>query len=379
MTSQWNKLPEVHHVGFVQLEVEQGKIERNLERLRQILTRLEPPRQALIVLPELWATGFAYLQLPKLQDEVAALSGALRELAERLDIILAGSLPERLAEDNNPFFNTLEIIGRGGTYGKYRKRHIFPGEEEAFRPCLDDSPPIVTPAGRFGCLICYDLRFPGPARKQCQQGADLLLCSAEWPAARIHHWRALTIARAIENQTFMVACNGVCRNGEITLGGHSLIVSPAGEVLYEAGDSEEAKVVAIDWREKKDARAGFRSFTAEPYPLSAGKIGTPENCLEEAELRAGLGQRVVYAPLDSDVGFSHAIEVLEAARRQGDYLVAGVRLPGDQGRQSQSEKRKLLKTYAALGCVDAVFELDDAVSAIEERLKGNSRILKIDS
>ncbi len=375
MTSRFNNIPDVRYVGFVQLEVEQGQIDGNFERLRRILARLEPPRQALIVLPELWATGFAYNQLPQLQDEVAALSGRLRKLAEKYDIIFAGSLPERIAEDNNLFFNTLEITGSSGAFGKYRKRHIFPGEEEAFRPCSDASAPIVTPAGRFGCLICYDLRFPEPARRQCQQGADLLLCSAEWPAVRIHHWRILAIARAIENQTFMVACNGVGRNGEITLGGHSLIISPTGDILYEAGDGEEAKVVAIDWLVKEEARAGFRPFVAEPYPLSAEKIGTPESCLEDAELRAGLGQRVVYISLDLDVGLSRAVEILEAARRQGDYLVAGVRLPGGQ---CQSEKG-LLKTYAALGCVNAIFDLGDMAPAVEERLKAIGCGLKIES
>lgn len=362
-------IPDIRHLGFVQLEVKEGEVERNLERLRRILARLEPPRGSLIVLPELWATGFAYRQLPALQDEVASLTGKLLELGGKYNILLAGSLPERKAAETDLYYNTLEIIGRDRVFGKYRKRHIFPGEEQAFCSCPDASPPIATPAGRVGCLICFDLRFPDLARRQCQQGADLLLCSAEWPSARIHHWRTLAIARAIENQTFMVAGNGVGSNGGLTLGGHSLIVSPSGEVLYEAGDKEEAHVVAVDWRMREDARAGFRSFTVEPYSFAAGKIGTAESCAADAELRAGLGQRVVYARLEPKVTFPRAVELLETARRQGDYLVVGIRLPDGPGGQSQAEKRELLKPYAALGCVDAVFDPGGMEPAVEQRLK----------
>ena len=349
----------IRHIGFIQLQVTQGAIGTNLDRLQRILAQLDPPRLSLIVLPELWATGFAYRELAKLQDEVATLPNRLQELAEKYDIFLAGSLPERIIDKENLFYNTLQLIGRNGTFGTYRKRYIFPGEEEAFCPGFGACPPIATPVGTFGSMICYDLRFPKLARSQCQQGADLLLCAAQWPLARIQHWQALVIARAIENQTFMVACNGVGKNGDLTLGGHSLVVSPAGEILYEAGEDEAAKIVEINWQLKEDAQSGFKSFTAEPYLVSAAKIVTAESCVTDARQRAGIGQRVVYVVLDRNVAFSRAIEILETARQRGDYLVLGV----------PSSLTDLLKSYAALDCVDRVFDLGEISSSAEQRLR----------
>lgn len=360
-------LERIRHIGFIQLQVTQGAIGANMDRLQQILAQLDPPRPSLIVLPELWATGFAYRKLPNLQDEVATLPDRLQELAKRYDILLAGSLPEPALAKENLFYNTLRIIGRNGTFGTYRKRHIFPGEEEAFCPGAGAASPIATAAGTFGCMICYDLRFPDLARSQCQQGADLLLCSAQWPLARIPHWRALAIARAIENQTFMVACNGVGKNGELVLGGHSLIVSPAGEILYEAGEEETAKLVEIDWQLKKDAQAGFKSFTADPCPVSAAKIATPEICVTNAGQRAGIGQRVVYVDLDRNVAFSRAIEILETARQRADYLVLGVLAAEEDGKNPATSTD--LKSYAALGCVDAVFDRGELSQSAEQRLR----------
>lgn len=362
----------IRHIGFIQLQVTQGAIGTNLGRLQQVLAQLDPPRPSLIVLPELWATGFAYRELPKLQDEVATLPDRLQELAKRYDIILAGSLPERIIErtgaKENLFYNTMQLIGSDGTFGTYRKLHIFPGEEEAFRPWPGAASAIATPAGTFGCMICYDLRFPDLARSQCQQGADLLLCSAQWPLARIEHWRALTIARAIENQTFVVACNGVGKNGELTLGGHSLVVSPAGEILYEGGEDEAAKIVEIDWQLKKDAQAGFKSFTAAPYSVSTAKIATPEICVAIAGQRAGTGQRVVYVALERNVAFSRAIEILETARQRGDFLVLGVQTAEEDGKK-EANPTDLIKSYAVLGCVDAVFDLDELSPSTEQSLR----------
>lgn len=361
MIAQPESVPPIRHLGFVQLRVVRGETYANLERLRQILVRLNPPSRSLIVLPELWATGFAYSELPILQNEVATLPNRLQELAERYDILLAGSLPERAGSHETLFFNTLSIIGGKGIFGTYRKQQIFPGEEQAFCPWSGVAPPIATPAGTFGCLICYDVRFPDLARRQCQQGADMLLCSAEWPSARIEHWRTLVIARAIENQTFMVGCNGIGKNGELTLGGHSLIVSPLGEVLSEAGEDEEAKIVEIDWQVKRQAQSSFRSFTAAPYQLSEEKIASPEICVAAAQQRAEIGQRVVYVALPQEPAFTRTVEILETARQQGDYLVVGVHVA--------AEKSNSLKVYAALGCVDRVFDLGKIAPPAEQRLR----------
>jgi len=359
----------IQNIGFLQLQIVTGEAGTNLRRLRQALSQLNPPKQSLLVLPELWATGFAYGELPALQNEIPKIYDELQELAARYDILLAGTLPEQVDGEKNMFYNTLGIVGGSGTYGPYRKHHLFPGEEAAFCEWLASSRPISTPAGTFGCMICFDLRFPDIARSQCQQGADMLICPAQWPIARIHHWRSLVIARAIENQTYIVACNGVGKNGEQTLGGHSLIVSPAGEILHEAGENEAAEVIAIDWQVKKDAQAHFRSFTANRYRLSAPtKLFAPETCVEYVEQRSMIGQQVVYVVLEHDLSFSRAIELLEEARQHADFLVVGLILPKQDDTLS-SRNRQLLQSYAALGCVDAIFDFHELRPSSEQRLK----------
>lgn len=185
----------IDSVGFVQIPVVRGEVSRNLNSLQQAIQELQPPPKTLLVLPELWGTGFAYHVLQDLPGEIEHLYEALRVLASRYDILLAGSLPEAIPEKKNLFYNTLTIIGAQGSCGSYRKQHLFPGEEVAFCPSHLLSPPITTPYGRFGSMICYDIRFPEIARHQCQQGADMLLCPAEWPTRRIAHLRALAIAR----------------------------------------------------------------------------------------------------------------------------------------------------------------------------------------
>ena len=87
-------------------------------------------------------------------------------------------------------------------------------------------------------FICYDLRFPEIFRTATLRGATLILVIANWPVARIHHWTALLIARAIENQCYVVGVNRVGVDPTLTYNGQSCIVGPGGEVLLECGTDE---------------------------------------------------------------------------------------------------------------------------------------------
>ncbi len=360
----------IEYAGFVQLPVVGGAVATNLAALQQALQDLQPPKHSLLVLPELWGTGFAYQKLPHLQDSVNRLDEELRCLAARFGILLVGSLPEKNPQLEGFFYNTLKVIGVDGCYGVYRKNHLFPGEEAAFCGWPFYSPPVQTPLGSFGCMVCYDIRFPQIARSQCQQGADMLLCVAEWPAKRIEHLRALAISRAIENQTYVAVCNGVGKNGDLDLGGHSLIIAPDGKVLCEAGTGAAAEVVIMQWSLKEEAQRQFRSFAEAPFPLSAQvKIGTPEACAEDAEKRSSVGQRVIFIRIDVKGSFAAAVDVLECARQQGDHLVVAAELPENECQKQNTNDEQLLTPYAALGCVGTIFPLAKMTVAIENRLK----------
>jgi len=129
-------------------------------------------------------------------------------------------------------------------------------EESFFVPGTNPQP-IRTALGSIAALVCYDLRFPELLRTQTALGADLLVISAQWPAARLGHWRILVQARAIENQMFVVASNRCGTTDQTTFGGHSLIVGPDGSIILEAGEQEESRGVMIDPVRIESARALF--------------------------------------------------------------------------------------------------------------------------
>ena len=167
----------------------------------------------------------------------------------------AGSYAERAADGST--YNTAVLIGPAGDIlATYRKRHLFGFEtgERTLMSSGDDLVVIDTPLGRTGLATCYDLRFPEMFRGLIDLGAETFLLCSGWPVPRIEHWRLLARARAIENLAWLVACNGVGSHAGITLGGHSVVVDPKGEVVAEAGDTETvlfADVVpsqAGEWR-----------------------------------------------------------------------------------------------------------------------------------
>ena len=251
--------------GFLQFDVQSGAVEQNLAQveagLAQIAAANRSSTDGIIVLPELWATGFAYEKLPMLVVKIPAVLERLRKLAVKYEIFIAGSLPEFL---HNSYFNTLYLTGPEGHVILYRKRRLFSpmGEDTFFTPGTGAGP-AQTVFGPVAGLVCYDLRFPELLREQTALGADILIISAQWPAARISHWRTLLQARAIENQMFVVAANRCGATEGTVFGGHSMIVGPDGTILVEAGADEEFSGKLVDPGLLSTARALFCTVPKE--------------------------------------------------------------------------------------------------------------------
>jgi len=109
--------------------------------------------------------------------------------------------------------------------------------------------------------ICYDLRFPELYRHYAtERGAKMMIVCAEWPLMRLAHWRALLIARAIENQCFVVAVNACGETGGTVFAGHSMILDPWGKVAAEAGEGEQLLTVGIDLDEVERVRRTIPVF-----------------------------------------------------------------------------------------------------------------------
>jgi predicted amidohydrolase len=222
--------------------------QERVDRVGAIVAGLDAPD--LVVLPELWATGyFAFDGYDELaQPMTGPLVETLRGWAGDLGIHLAaGSVLER--DETGRLHNTALLIGPDGELKlTYRKVHVF-GYQSLESKLLspgDDARVAETDLGTVGMTTCYDLRFPELYRHLVDQGAQIVIVPAAWPAPRLEHWQLFTRARAVEDQVVMIACNAAGRQGDVELAGHSAVIDPWGRVLAEAGSSEEVVVVDVD-------------------------------------------------------------------------------------------------------------------------------------
>lgn len=348
--------------GFLQFDVRQGQVADNLASVTRLLAQLAPPPQSLVALPELWATGFAFDQMASLAARTPEILEQLASLAASHQVYLAGSLMEKEDEDGQAFFhNTLYVTGPEGVVGRYRKQHLFaPMDEDRHFTAGDCLQPMVTPVGQLAGLVCYDLRFPELARLQAKMGAGMLLVTAQWPLARLPHWRALLVARAIENQLFVVACNRCGTTGDTSFAGHSMIVDPDGVILQEADEAETTGGAPLAGAMLAAVRNRFNTVGSAPFLMDdQDKIKTLPALVELAARLRQTGQRLVFTNGCFDILHPGHVTYLEQSRRLGDCLIVGLnsdhsvrRLKGEGRPVNREEDRARL--LAALGCVDYV-------------------------
>ncbi len=235
-------------VGFYQFEPVFGEVKRNLDR---VADRLESHECDLMVLPELFATGYQFLS----KDEVEALAepvpdgpttARLCELATRRSMHLVAGLLERSGER---FYNSAVLVGPKGFLGVYRKAHLFFEETLFFTP--GDTGFVVWDIGaaRVGILVCFDWFYPEAARTLALRGADILCHPANLV---LPYCPDAMVTRCLENRVFSVTANriGTEARGQkkpLTYIGNSEIVDPRGHILYRASrDQEDLHMVDID-------------------------------------------------------------------------------------------------------------------------------------
>jgi len=220
-----------------------------LDALSATLARVAPPD--LVVLPEAFARDFG----PPGSDvsaDAEDLDGPfatrLHEIARAHDTVVVGGMFERSPDAQRPW-NTLVVARPAAPPGgpeAYRKIHLYDsfGYRESDRLSAGDPTPcVVDVAGfRVGLMTCYDLRFPELARSLVDAGAEVIVVPAAWVAGerKVHHWRTLLQARAIENTAYVVAVAQPAPR----YSGHSMAVSPLGDVLVEADDADGRTLLA---------------------------------------------------------------------------------------------------------------------------------------
>jgi len=366
--------------GFLQFDVILGETDRNLVEVRRRLAALSPSSPGIVVLPELWSAGFDYPQMAEHCARTPEILNLLQQEADRYGIYLAGSLPEAVTDaSRTEIFNTLYMVGPQGVAGRIRKQQLFGpmGEDEHFTS--GDAPgAVATELGLVGGLVCFDLRFPDLARYQASQGAQVLIVSGQWPAARREHWRLLLQARAVENQVFVIGCNRSGTTDGTEFGGHSLIVAPDGEVLVEAGEGPEQQTIKLDPGLVADSRRLFTSSSLAPYRFPDQDKIVELSILKNLVKRyRRLGRRVVFTNGCFDILHPGHVTYLEEARRLGDCLVVGLNsdvsvrsLKGPE--RPVNDEKSRARVLAALGCVDHVvlFSEDTPLRLINELLPG---------
>ena len=228
-------------VCAIQMDVAKGDRAANhaaVRRLAAEAVRLCSPE--VIVLPELWSTGYALERAAALASPEGVLDAEfLGGLARELGTAFAGG--SVLASRGGQVFNHAQVIDREGRYlAGYDKAHLFRLMDED-RYLAAGSAPLWFELGGMCCsaVICYDIRFCELPRRLAVGGTELLFVSAEWPTPRVEHWRTLLRARAIENQMFVAACNRCGVTDGTRFAGRSVLIAPDGAVLAEAGADEE--------------------------------------------------------------------------------------------------------------------------------------------
>lgn len=258
-------------ITIIQSELHWENRDANLSMFAKKISSVEEEME-IVVLPEMFSTGFS-MNPEKLAETMPARSGTdgegetvqwMKRVSAENNIILTGSI---IIEDEGNYYNRLIWMLPNGQSGHYDKRHrfAFAGEDEKYTAGTKRL--IASAKGwKINLQVCYDLRFPvwsrqsPPIEKDSGSEAeyDLLIYVANWPERRSIAWKTLLVARAIENQCYVVGVNRVGNDGNnIYHCGESMVVDPLGEVLYYKRDEEDIATIVLDKTHLQNIREKF--------------------------------------------------------------------------------------------------------------------------
>jgi omega-amidase len=237
----------------------------NLEQFAEKIAAI-PEKTQVVVLPEMFSTGFS-MEAEKLAEEMDGPTLLwMKKTAAARKIILTGSV---IIREGSGFFNRLIWMLPTGDYGYYDKRHLFAygGEHRSYQPGKRRLIGSVN-GWKILLLVCYDLRFPVWSRQSSPKQApdqpkeelefDLIIYVANWPEKRNHAWKTLLVARAIENQCYVMGVNRVGEDGnKVAHSGDSVIVDPLGKILYQSPSQTDVFTCSLEKKELEVIRQKF--------------------------------------------------------------------------------------------------------------------------
>jgi len=241
-------------ISLIQMDIKTADVDSNLSAAARFIEKASKHKPDFIVLPEMWSTGFAYGDLYGIAKSYfdVTLDFIKYHAKKCSSTIIAGSIPE---PEGSKVFNTCFAASPDGkVIGKYQKTHVFsPTGESLHFAAGEKAEATLTPFGKIGIVICYDLRFPELVRKLWSKGINILFVPAQFPAVRIDHWNTLLRARAIENHIFVAGCNRTGKDKRYEYPGESAVYDPFGRTVEKADDKEGVTTCTIDLNKIKEA------------------------------------------------------------------------------------------------------------------------------
>ncbi|MFP4481421.1 MAG: nitrilase-related carbon-nitrogen hydrolase [Thermovirgaceae bacterium] len=223
-------------VGLLQLDVYHGNPGKNLGRAYDRIEKAARDRCRILVLPELWNATCPVTNPKSILDVKDAFFDMLRSVAVRYETwIITGSLAVSTPDGKR---NRCYIFPPdGGRDMIYDKVHLYPGFREPNLLEAGSSLGLFSIDGTdCGVMICFDMEFPEVARALTERGAKIIFVPGAWNSRYIRLWRTLLVARAIENQSFVVGVNRCDRSKRIAFGGQSMVIDPYGDVVLHMDD-----------------------------------------------------------------------------------------------------------------------------------------------
>lgn len=247
-------------VCLVQVDLEWENPNHNWNKIGQLLAGQEGLHDV-VILPEMFSTGFT--MVARKNSELAEDSDTqawMQFMASKLNAVIMGSI---IVEEAGKYYNRLLVVSHEGLVLKYDKRHLFrmAGEHETFA-AGSELQVFALNGWRICPMICYDLRFPVWSRNGKDDAGevwyDLLVYVANWPERRVAHWKALLLARAIENQAFVAGVNRVGIDGnDIVYSGDSMLIDALGTIVAHSEREETLLTSTLKWEDLASYRERF--------------------------------------------------------------------------------------------------------------------------
>jgi omega-amidase len=234
-------------ISVAQISCSLGEPDANVSKVRDFSQQAKDAGAELIVFPEMSDTGYS---MPVIQKHAShwktGFVANVQEIANQLSLAIVCGVSER---DGSSIYNSQVVVDqKGNIVAKYRKTHLYavaPVQEQTCFAAGDRFVSFALGDLRFGFSICYDLRFPEIYRKLAtEQNVGAFVISSAWPFPRDEHFRVLAQARAIENQSYVIASNRVGKDDGLWFCGYSAMIDPRGVVIAAASSDREELIYA---------------------------------------------------------------------------------------------------------------------------------------